>query len=73
MSSANDSLQHVSDTTRGEASINKEHIAAENDRFIVHDSRGFEAADRHNLNVACDFISRRKCTQHLKDRLHAVW
>ena len=73
MSTVNVPVQDVSGTTRGAACIDREHIATENDRFIIHDSCGFEAADRQNLKATCDFMSRRKCMHDLKDRLHAVW
>ncbi|KAF8548582.1 hypothetical protein OG21DRAFT_1500930 [Imleria badia] len=61
------------DTTRGEASIEQEYIAPDNDHFIVHDSCGFEAADEQNLTTVRNFISSRRCRRDLKDQLHAVW
>lgn len=71
VSSVDDSVQDACDTTRGATSIEQEHVGAD-DRFVVHDSCGFETAERHNLDIACDFISRRKSMHQLKDRLHAV-
>ncbi|KAG8217987.1 hypothetical protein J3R82DRAFT_6160 [Butyriboletus roseoflavus] len=63
----------VSDTTRGQASIDQEFIASDNDRFVVHDSCGFEPADQENLNAARKFISNRRRMRDLKDQLHAIW
>jgi GTPase SAR1 family protein len=63
----------VSDTTRGQASIDQEYIAPDNQHFIVHDSCGFEAADQQNLTTVRNFISGRRCKRDLKDQLHAVW
>jgi len=63
----------VCDTTRGQANVDQEYAARNNDRFVVHDSCGFEAADHHNLEAACNFIAGRRCMRDLKDQLHAVW
>lgn len=73
ISNVNDLMQNVSDTTRGRASIDQEYVASDNERFIVHDSCGFEAADQKNLTAACDFISSRRRMRDLRDQLHAVW
>ncbi|KAF8126039.1 hypothetical protein EV363DRAFT_1528881 [Boletus edulis] len=63
----------VSNTTRGRASIDQEYVAPDNERFVVHDSCGFEAADQNNLKAVRDFISRRRRMPELKDQLHAIW
>ncbi|KAI9574097.1 hypothetical protein HD554DRAFT_2228359 [Boletus coccyginus] len=63
----------VSNSTRGKASIDQEHIASDNQRFIVHDSCGFEAADRENLTAVRNFILDRRRRRDLQDQLHAVW
>ncbi|KAG2055902.1 hypothetical protein BDR06DRAFT_881058, partial [Suillus hirtellus] len=57
----------------GEASIDDEFISPENDRFVLHDSKGFEPGDEDNLNIVQDFIRRRRAMPDLKDQLHAVW
>ncbi|KAH7929084.1 hypothetical protein BV22DRAFT_153440 [Leucogyrophana mollusca] len=64
---------HVSDTTRGEAHIDQEFIAPENERFVLHDSQGFESGDQGNVKIVKDFIARRSNMPELRDRLHAVW
>ncbi|KAG1902484.1 uncharacterized protein F5891DRAFT_1143484 [Suillus fuscotomentosus] len=50
----------------------KEFTAPENQRFVVHDSRGFEAGDSENFAIAKDFIKRRR-NMPLQDKIHAVW
>ncbi|KAG2085647.1 uncharacterized protein F5147DRAFT_588878 [Suillus discolor] len=65
-------LQHVAEHERGEADINKEFTAPENERFVVHDSQGFEAGDSENFAIAKDFIKRRR-NMPLQDKIHAVW
>ncbi|KAG1892897.1 uncharacterized protein F5891DRAFT_1068363 [Suillus fuscotomentosus] len=57
----------------GEATIDQEFISPQNDRFILHDSKGFEPGEKDNLNIVRDFIGRRKAMPDLKDQLHAVW
>jgi GTP-binding protein EngB required for normal cell division len=50
----------------GEASIDHEFISPQNDRFVLHDSKGFEPAEKDNLNVVRDFIDRRRAMPDLK-------
>ncbi|KAG2137874.1 uncharacterized protein EDB93DRAFT_1090977, partial [Suillus bovinus] len=57
----------------GEASIDHEFISPQNNRFVLHDSKGFEPGEIDNLKVVRDFIERRRVMPDLKDRLHAVW
>ncbi|KAF8439280.1 hypothetical protein L210DRAFT_3504434 [Boletus edulis BED1] len=64
---------HTSQTARGAANINQEFIATTNDRFVVHDSLGFESGDDRNMGIVKDFVCRRKAMPQLKDQLHAVW
>ncbi|KAF8433788.1 hypothetical protein L210DRAFT_3486005 [Boletus edulis BED1] len=64
---------HTSQTARGAANINQEFIATTNDRFVVHDSLGFESGDDRNMGIVKDFVSRRKAMPQLKDQLHTVW
>ncbi|KAG1719834.1 hypothetical protein EDB19DRAFT_624624 [Suillus lakei] len=64
---------HVSEHSRGEADINTEFIAPENERFVLHDSQGFEAGDSSIFAVAKDFIYRRRKMPELKDKIHAIW
>ncbi|KAG2746331.1 hypothetical protein P692DRAFT_20836127 [Suillus brevipes Sb2] len=57
----------------GEASIDHELISPQNDRFVLHDSKGFEPGSKDNLKTVRDFIDRRRAMPDLKDQLHAVW
>ncbi|KAG2132691.1 uncharacterized protein EDB93DRAFT_1331612 [Suillus bovinus] len=63
---------HAAEYERGEADIHKEYTAPENERFVVHDSLGFEAGSSKNLAMAKDFINSRR-SMPLKDQVHAVW
>ncbi|KAI6113482.1 hypothetical protein EDD16DRAFT_1138069 [Pisolithus croceorrhizus] len=57
----------------GKADIEKELISPQNDRFVLHDSKGFEPADGVNCDDVKLFIEDRKKREQLKDQLHAVW
>jgi hypothetical protein len=57
----------------GEAIIDTEFISEQNDRFVLHDSKGFEPGEEENVNKVRDFIERRRKKEALGDRLHAVW
>ncbi|KIK17545.1 hypothetical protein PISMIDRAFT_111162 [Pisolithus microcarpus 441] len=57
----------------GKASIEKELISQQNDRFVLHDSAGFEPADNVDCNSVKSFVEKRKKQEHAKDQLHAVW
>ncbi|KAF8962885.1 hypothetical protein BDZ97DRAFT_1076814 [Flammula alnicola] len=63
----------VSHRTPGEHDIDKPLIFAENDRVIIHDSKGFEAGEETNVQKVLDFIERRSKMPALGDRLHAIW
>ncbi|KAG1798753.1 hypothetical protein EV424DRAFT_1518830 [Suillus variegatus] len=64
---------HISEHKRGEADIEREFIAEENERFVLHDSQGFEAGDSMIFKTAKDFIDRRRKEPKLQDKIHAVW
>ena len=58
----------------GEADIENEFTSTENQFFVLHDSKGFEAGDTENFEVVSKFVrQRRNKSLPLKDRLHAVW
>ncbi|KAG1792038.1 uncharacterized protein HD556DRAFT_1444824 [Suillus plorans] len=65
--------EHISEHKRGEADIEREFIAEENERFVLHDSQGFEAGDSMIFKTAKDFIDRRRKEPKLQDKIHAVW
>ncbi|KAG1895735.1 uncharacterized protein F5891DRAFT_1175488 [Suillus fuscotomentosus] len=64
---------HISEHKRGEADIEREFIAEENERFVLHDSQGFEAGDSMIFKTAKDFIDRRRKEPKLQNKIHAVW
>ncbi|KAG1842104.1 hypothetical protein C8R48DRAFT_738004 [Suillus tomentosus] len=55
-----------------EASIDDEFVSSQNDRFVLHDSKGFEPGEQDNLKIVRDFIGRRSAMPDLKDQLHVV-
>lgn len=63
----------VANDQAGQADIEKEITSPQNERFILHDSRGFEPAEGSNTNKVKSFIETRKRMPHIKDQLHAVW
>ena len=63
----------MTEYSRGEASIDKELVSNKNKHLVLHDSRGFEAADDEYFNVVDRFLKERRCRESLKDRLHAIW
>ncbi|KAL0947868.1 hypothetical protein HGRIS_010503 [Hohenbuehelia grisea] len=58
---------------RGQHKIEDELVFAGHDKFIFHDSQGFEAGSDVELNVVKKFIKKRSKEPNLADRLHAVW
>jgi len=58
---------------RGRSNIEDELFSPNNDRFIVHDSEGFEPGELKNFKIVKDFIDKRNREEHIKDRVHAVW
>ncbi|KAI6033060.1 hypothetical protein F5J12DRAFT_798498 [Pisolithus orientalis] len=61
------------DDEPGEADIGKELILLQNDRFVLHDSKGFEPAEHNNYSSVKTFVENRKHQPNIKDQLHAVW
>ncbi|KAG1777955.1 hypothetical protein EV702DRAFT_1027256 [Suillus placidus] len=57
----------------GEATIDVPLFSPQNNRFVLHDSNGFEPGEKGNLKIVRDFIDRRRAMPDLKDQLHAVW
>ncbi|KAI5984651.1 hypothetical protein EDD15DRAFT_2375099 [Pisolithus albus] len=57
----------------GKADIENEVILQQNDRFVFHDSNGFEPAEGVSCDAVKSFITERKKREHVKDQLHAVW
>jgi GTPase SAR1 family protein len=57
----------------GDASIDHEFISPQNDKFVLHDSKGFEPGDEDNLKIVRNFIDRRRNMSSPEQQLHAVW
>ncbi|KAF5368786.1 hypothetical protein D9615_010399 [Tricholomella constricta] len=58
---------------RGKADIDKEILSRANDRFVLHDSLGFEPGEGANLDTVLAFIKGRNRMREVKDKLHAIW
>ncbi|KAI6039757.1 hypothetical protein EDC04DRAFT_1638613 [Pisolithus marmoratus] len=63
----------VENEKSGTADIEKELTSPANDKFILHDSQGFEPAESDNHSVVKAFIEKRKKKPDIRDQLHAVW
>ncbi|KAJ8581727.1 hypothetical protein M405DRAFT_938120 [Rhizopogon salebrosus TDB-379] len=63
----------VSNFKPGEAEIDTEFISPKNNRFVLHDSKGFEPGEEDNVNIVQHFIERRGKIPNFGERLHAVW
>jgi len=64
---------HVSHDGPGKADINDGFCPNDNDRFILHDSEGFEPGEVAKFNTVKDFIEDRSKTPDFSQRLHAIW
>ena len=58
---------------RGEHDIDDELIFTNNNGYIFHDSRGFEAGGHDELEIVRTFIVRKSREKQMRDRLHAIW
>jgi hypothetical protein len=58
---------------RGLHNIENELVFQSNLGFIFHDSRGFEAGGKSELNTAKEFIAGRSKMGELSDQLHVIW
>ena len=58
---------------RGEHDINDELIFSKHDGYIFHDSRGFEAGSKDELEKVQKFVKSKSQQKRLRDRLHAIW
>ena len=63
----------MSHYARGEAPIDEELVSDQNEFFVLHDSKGFEAGDDEHFKVVARFLEERRFKKSLKDRLHAIW
>jgi hypothetical protein len=58
---------------RGLHDINDELIFSNHNGYIFHDSRGFEAGSKDELEIVQEFVKRKSQEKRLSDRLHAIW
>ncbi|KAG6330463.1 hypothetical protein ID866_8626 [Astraeus odoratus] len=65
--------KHPSDNRRGVAEINKPLTSDANERFVLHDSNGFEPGEDSNLAAVESFIKEHKNQTAIGSQLHAVW
>lgn len=63
----------TADDRPGTANIEEALESPENERFILHDSQGFESGDDANYAVAKNFIQKRKVDPDVSEQLHAIW
>ncbi|KAG6330738.1 hypothetical protein ID866_8351 [Astraeus odoratus] len=61
------------DNQRGNAKIEDEIVSPSNNRFVLHDSNGFEAGDINKYQTVTGFITARNNRQDAGDKLHAIW
>ncbi|KAI0317594.1 hypothetical protein OF83DRAFT_1120455 [Amylostereum chailletii] len=66
-------ITDVSHAKRGEHNIDTPFEWPGNNRFILHDSRGFETGEEKNLQTVLNFIDKRSKMSALGDQLHAIW
>ena len=65
--------QNVENHKAGVSDINKEIIAHENGRFVLHDSQGFEPGEVKNFQKVITFLQTRKGMVDVRDQVHAIW
>ncbi|KAL4080028.1 hypothetical protein V8B97DRAFT_2002502 [Scleroderma yunnanense] len=65
--------KRVEDNRPGTAKIEESLVLPENERFILHDSKGFESGDDANYTAAKNFIQERMVHPDIKEQLHAIW
>ena len=58
---------------RGEHNIDLELTFSSHRGYVFHDSRGFDAGDKRELEIVQDFVRRKTRERGLNDRLHAIW
>ncbi|KAJ7939553.1 hypothetical protein B0H13DRAFT_2497436 [Mycena leptocephala] len=66
-------LATASDKVRGKCNIEDEIISEHNDRFVLHDSMGFEPGQTENFEAARNFIESHGENVPLKDQVHTIW
>ena len=73
LAATNTSTQLAEHDKRGEAIIETPLYSKSNERFVLHDSNGFEPGENDNLQSVKAFIESRKTHKDIREQLHAVW
>ena len=58
---------------RGEHNIELELTFSNHHGYVFHDSRGFEAGDKRELEIVQNFVRCKSRERRLNNRLHAIW
>ena len=58
---------------RGIHDINHEMVFKTNEKFVFHDSPGFEAGREDEFDKMKNFVAERTNTTFLKKQIHVVW
>jgi len=67
-------MKSVAHGERGVCDIKDGLISAENDRFVLHDSMGFESGDTKNFTIVKNFLKLRSGNDiDLPERVHVIW
>ena len=66
-------FQAPSHNQRGICDIETELFSPQNERFVLHDSEGFEPGEVEKYATVKKFVQHRREQRDLKDQLHAVW
>jgi len=53
--------------------VEDELVFTNHDGYIFHDSRGFEAGSKEELEIVQEFVRRKSGEKLLEDKLHAIW
>ncbi|KDQ17157.1 hypothetical protein BOTBODRAFT_598775 [Botryobasidium botryosum FD-172 SS1] len=57
----------------GVCKITDEIVPDADDRFVLHDSQGFEPGESANFKVVRAFVDERAKKRDVKDQIHAIW
>ncbi|KAH9942620.1 hypothetical protein B0H21DRAFT_824081 [Amylocystis lapponica] len=66
-------LANVSEHQRGISSIEDEITSESNQRFVLHDSQGYEPGEVENFRILEEFIKWRTQETDVSKKLHAIW
>ena len=73
MAAANTFIQLLEHDKWREANIETPLYSKPNERFVLHDSKGFEPGENDPLFSIKSFIERQKTHEDIREQLHVVW